>query len=255
MDYLFQVLQDIYTSPFNLGLVVGFMLAEWAVPAQGVDRKVHFGLDLLGFAAGLVFILSIYSPLRYLTEQMVLMDWTAVFERIQASPSWIKVVLCCISIDFTSYWIHRAMHRYPWLWVTHRWHHSVEQLYWFSGFRASFFHFLLFSVPQILLPIFILRMTLQEAAITMAVTNFFQFWKHANIRVRLGLLEWLWVTPHYHAIHHHRGEGQHSNFGFMLTLWDRLFGTRLPLKQMTRPFPMGMAGPDQKPVWRMVLGI
>jgi|GEM_PF-386940 len=255
MENLFRVIQEIYTSPFNLMLVTGFVLAEWLVAAQYVNRRVHLALDVLGFTAGMLFIPIIYSFLREVTEYAASMNWAAILEGMQTLPAWAKLALCALCIDFTGYWVHRAMHHFPCLWATHRWHHSIEQLYWFSGFRASFFQILILGIPQIVFPFLVFRMTLLEAAIAMGIINFLQFWKHANIRVPWEPLEGLFVTPHYHSIHHKRGQAQQHNFGFMFTIWDRLFGTRLPSRQLARPFAMGLTPPQKKTVWRMVLGL
>ncbi len=252
IEYGLQSIRDIYTSPFNILLVTGFMLAEWLVPAQYVNRRVHLALDVLGFTAGMLFILPVYALLREVTEMVAAMDWTTMLKSIQILPAWAKLALCALCIDFTGYWAHRAMHHFPCLWATHRWHHSIEQLYWFSGFRASFFQILILGIPQIVFPFIIFQMSPLEGVIAVGIINFLQFWKHANIRVPWGPLEWLFVTPHYHSIHHQRG--QNHNFGFMFTIWDRLFGTRLPSQQLQRPFAMGLIPSQKKPVWRMILG-
>jgi sterol desaturase/sphingolipid hydroxylase (fatty acid hydroxylase superfamily) len=255
MEHLLSVVRGIYTSPLNLILVSGFVLAEWWVPAQYVNRRVHLPLDVLGFVAGIVFILPIYALLRDVSEWIAAMDWMTMLRGIQSLPSWGKLLLCALCIDFTGYWAHRAMHHFPCLWTTHRWHHSIEQLYWFSGFRASFFQILILGIPQVIFPFLVFQMSLMEGVIAVGIINFLQFWKHANIRVPWGPLECLFVTPHYHAIHHSRDHAMNHNFGFMFTLWDRLFGTQLPSQQLERPFAMGLTLPQKKSVWRMILGL
>lgn len=255
MDNFQRVFQEVYTSPLNLMLVTGFVLAEWLVPAQYVNRRVHLGLDIIGFAAGMVFIVPVYAFLQDVFEMAAAMDWATVLKGLQTLPTWVKFTLCALCIDFTGYWAHRAMHYFPCLWAAHRWHHSIEQLYWFSGFRASFFQILILGIPQIVFPFLVFQMSLLEISFAFGIINFLQFWKHANIRVPWGPLEWLLVNPHYHAIHHNQDYMMNCNFGFMFTIWDHLFDTRLPTRQLVRPFATGLTPPQKRRVWRMILGM
>jgi len=51
-------------------------------------------------------------------------------------------------------------------------------------------------------------------------------WMHMNVSWRSSWLEYVFVTPRYHHIHHSTdAELHHGNYGATFTLWDRLFGT------------------------------
>jgi fatty acid hydroxylase family protein len=68
-----------------------------------------------------------------------------------------------------------------------------------------------------------------------------QHFNHANIRWRLGPLEWLFVVPRYHFVHHGADPKlNNSNFGFLLTIWDRMLGTYTNPDDVGEGFPLGL---------------
>jgi sterol desaturase/sphingolipid hydroxylase (fatty acid hydroxylase superfamily) len=70
---------------------------------------------------------------------------------------------------------------------------------------------------------------------------FVQFWTHTNTDPKLGRLAWLFVTPAYHRVHHAADiELQNGNFGLILTIWDRMFGTYLDPAQVPANFELGL---------------
>jgi sterol desaturase/sphingolipid hydroxylase (fatty acid hydroxylase superfamily) len=136
-------------------------------------------------------------------------------------PSLIVLVL---AIDFWSYVVHRAFHKFPALWAMHSLHHSAEALTAVTGAR----HFwleeplitalpvvgILFKVPpEMVTPIVLLAMLPDGLA-------------HTNVRLSLGRFALVLNNPQYHRIHHSR-EPQHfdKNFCKMLPLFDLIFGT------------------------------
>ena len=129
---------------------------------------------------------------------------------LQNLPSVFKIILALFLVDFLIYWIHRAQHRFDLLWRTHAWHHSIEQMYWFSGFRTSFLHSFIYNIPQVIIPVTLFKLSPAEAGIGYSLGLLIQFWEHTNLNVNVGRLAWLIITPAYHRIHHsatvHRGK-------------------------------------------------
>jgi len=69
-----------------------------------------------------------------------------------------------------------------------------------------------------------------------------QHFNHANLSWRLGSLEWLFVVPRYHFVHHGaESRLNNSNFGFLLTIWDRIFGTYTNPNDVVENFPLGLS--------------
>lgn len=222
-------------------------------PHHAVDRRRDLGLDLVGVVAGLVAVVVAYGALRAAVPVLRPAAWTDATRPLQALPSAAKVAVVVLLADFTIYWLHRLMHRWPLTWRMHRWHHTIEHMYWFAGFRASFLHVLLYGLPQVFLPTLVVELDAAEVAAATAIANLVQVWTHANIRVRCDALQWLIVTPDYHRLHHRADGAAPRNFGNLLTLWDRLFGTH-EAPSAGRSAPCGLGEP-RPGLLRMLVGI
>jgi sterol desaturase/sphingolipid hydroxylase (fatty acid hydroxylase superfamily) len=142
-------------------------------------------------------------------------------------PAWIEILLAFVVLDFAVWLQHFMMHKSAILWRMHKVHHSDRDLDVSSALRFHPFE-LTVSVLYKSAWVAILGVSL-EAAIT------FELWlsanalfNHSNIALPRWLdrpLRWILVTPDYHFVHHsvHANE-QNTNFGFALTLWDRIAG-------------------------------
>lgn len=147
---------------------------------------------------------------------------------IGALPYWAAVPAGVIFLDCAIYWQHRLVHRIPVLWRLHRVHHAdvgfdVTTAVRFHPFEIALSMAIklgliaLFGIPAVAVLIFEILL------------NAGSLFTHANIRLPAAFerrLRWLLVTPEMHRIHHsvHKDE-TNSNFGFQLSLWDRLFGS------------------------------
>jgi sterol desaturase/sphingolipid hydroxylase (fatty acid hydroxylase superfamily) len=238
------------------GLIAVFELCERVWPARPVDRWRDLKLDALSFA----FALAANRGCTFLIRG-VAGDVTPVFLQpsmhyLQRLPSVLRIVIALFVVDFIIYWIHRAQHRFEVLWRTHAWHHSIEQMYWFAGFRTSFLHSLIYNLPQVIIPVTLFKLTPAEAGIGYSLGLLIQFWEHTNLNVDVGMLKWLIITPAYHRIHHsatiHRGK----NLGTTFSLWDRIFGTYVDPAEVGDSFPLGLGERiEMKNVPRMFLGV
>jgi len=142
------------------------------------------------------------------------------------------------------------------MWRTHAWHHSITEMYWFAGFRTSFFHSLLNNIPQVLIPITLFQLSPAEAGIGYSIGAFVQFVEHTNCRLSFGPLNWLLVTPDYHRIHHaatlHRGK----NLAGAFRLWDLLFGTYVDPTTVPSDFELGLGEDiDVRRIPRLMAGV
>ncbi len=127
--------------------------------------------------------------------------------------------------EFVYYWHHRWAHEIRWLWATHSVHHSPNhmnltvagRLGWTGLISGS----VLFFAPLSLIgfhPIAVFLM--------LAVNLFYQVWIHTEVIKTLGPLEWVLNTPSHHRVHHGSNpEYLDRNYGGILIIFDRLFGT------------------------------
>lgn len=100
-------------------------------------------------------------------------------------------------------------------------------------------HLLLFAVPQVFIGYYLLELAPLEAGIAFSAGVVVNIWIHANIWVDLGPLEWIFITPNYHRIHHGAKDFSSKNLGFILTIWDRIFGTYVDPKLVGKDFALG----------------
>jgi sterol desaturase/sphingolipid hydroxylase (fatty acid hydroxylase superfamily) len=250
-EKLFTRYQDFEIAAL-LGLAVVFALLEHLRPARPLDRRRFLRLDLLGLLVAVVSVNVSRLSLFFLLDSLGARDRLAV-PAIQSLPSVVKIAGGIVVLDFCLYWIHRAMHRFDVLWRAHEWHHSIEQLYWFSGLRASFVHIFLYAVPQVVVPFFVLQATPLEAGIGFALGVFVQFYVHSNTDLGLGPLDWLVISPRYHRVHHSLTKNRDMNLGTTLTLWDRIFGTYVDPASVAPGYVLGLGYP--KSPARMMLGV
>lgn len=253
---LAQIVADALIQYQSLSLVliaVAFIVLEPILPHYPVDRRREMLLNVVGVLAGVAFVAISYGALRQLGGTVDVAAWEQAMRVPRELASPVKVLFVVLIVDFSIYWLHRFMHRWNFSWRMHRWHHSIEQMYWFAGFRASFLHILLYGIPQVVVPVFIFDLGPSETMVASVVANFVQIWTHTNLKVNIGPLKWLIVTPDYHRVHHRASDGPAKNLGNLLTVWDRLFGTY----EEPERSPIGRLGlVEPRPgLLRMLLGV
>ena len=236
-------------------LVAAFEVLERVRPAREIDRWKDLKIDVLSFtvAVGVNKLCKVILGATFV--QSVPEFLTTSVAGLQSLPSWIRICLAIVVVDFLIYWIHRAQHRSEVLWRTHAWHHSIEQLYWLSGFRTSFFHSFLYAIPVTSVSLLVFNLTPMEAGIGYSIGLLIQFWEHTNLRVDIGWLKWIIITPDYHRVHHSTGHNR-SNYGTTFSFWDRMFGTYTDPDTVAQDAPLGLGEPiDEKRVPRLLIGV
>ena len=140
-------------------------------------------------------------------------------------PVWLSITFAFIIEDFGGYWIHRFNHRINILWNRHVIHHSSEEFNLSCALRQSvsqtfkFFTFLW-------LPAAFMGVPVEIFAILAPLHLFLQFWYHTRLIDRMGILEYILVTPSHHRVHHAiNPEYLDKNYSQIFIIWDKLFGT------------------------------
>jgi sterol desaturase/sphingolipid hydroxylase (fatty acid hydroxylase superfamily) len=177
----------------------------------------------------------------------------AVPSAIASLPLAARLILYLVLADFSHYWIHRLMH-HPRLWRMHKWHHSPTHMSWAAGNRESlidailvnsgyaFFWPILGAIPNWL------------GAMLLVFSVLKNDWMHLNVRWSLPWLEWLFVTPRYHHIHHSADSSHfNSNFGILFSFWDRLFGTYTQPNVDRDSLQFGIG--ERPPLPRLMVGV
>lgn len=229
---------------FGLGALTHLGEAVW--PLRRYAKPKALRLDLIAFAVTLlarVGIEEVQVPALARLPGLPGFEWMPAVARIvEWKVPWpIALVMSVVMLDFLLYLGHRLLHTSP-LWHTHAAHHSVEHLYWFGGNRSSPIHVAALAAWGTLLAlVWPVRGGSPGLVIEMVIYACIQHFNHANLSWRLGGLGWLFVTPRYHFVHHGADPRLNgSNFGFLFTLWDRMFGTYVNPDDVPNDFPLGL---------------
>jgi sterol desaturase/sphingolipid hydroxylase (fatty acid hydroxylase superfamily) len=154
-----------------------------------------------------------------------------------------KAVLAFLAWDLLLYIWHKASHSFDCLWMFHKVHHNDPYLNVSTAFRAHFLEILIINFMKAML---IVVLGIQEALVLVneTIITLFTMLHHANISFRgERLLGRVVITPYLHRVHHSVKRQEHDrNYGSVLSLWDRLFGTLAELK----PTEIGVKGCAQQ---------
>ena len=133
-------------------------------------------------------------------------------------------LLALLAFDFCYYWKHRCGHEVSVLWAAHAVHHQSEDYNLSTALRQTSTGFIFTWIFY--LPLFILGMPIEVFLTVNAIDLIYQFWVHTQQIGRLGWFDRVFVTPSNHRVHHAQNEIYiDRNYGGILILWDRLFGT------------------------------
>jgi sterol desaturase/sphingolipid hydroxylase (fatty acid hydroxylase superfamily) len=136
--------------------------------------------------------------------------------------------LLFVGQEFCYYWYHRASHRMRWFWATHSVHHSPNELNFSAAYRLGWTS-VATGVLFFFTPLVWLGFPVEAVVETLSINLLYQFWLHATWIPKLGWLEWVLNTPSHHRVHHAANlDYLDANYGGVLIVFDRLFGTCTP---------------------------
>lgn len=169
--------------------------------------------------------------------------WSTTPLRFDMSSAWSWVALF-FARDFIFYWSHRASHQVPLLWASHHVHHSSARLNLGTAMRNSWVGGgidWVFMLPLAALGFDPFSITTMHWA-----ASGYNFVAHCGHVPRLGIIDAIMVTPANHRVHHiDRLDEASCNYGAVLTVWDRLFGT---FRRTARgPLTFGVDPPPARP--------
>lgn len=161
-------------------------------------------------------------------------------------PIWLEAILGFALLELGIYWQHRLFHRLPIFWAMHGVHHTDIDLDLSSALRFHPFEIVISMLIKLALIALIGPMAV-VVLVFEVVLNLAALLSHSNIYLPRSLDRWLRffiVTPDMHRIHHSvLPDETDSNFGFFLSIWDRLFLTyRAEPKQGQIEMVLGLTG-------------
>jgi sterol desaturase/sphingolipid hydroxylase (fatty acid hydroxylase superfamily) len=176
---------------------------------------VAFGYGVIGFASDAL----INSPLREVKEA-----WGIATPWLADSPFIVQVLVVMFAFEFGQYWMHRAMHNWTPLWLTHAPHHHITQLNAMKGFIGNPIELFLISIGVTAL------LDVDLNALFAAITGggVIATYAHANVRADPPIwYGYFFTTIRNHSLHHTAlsYEDTRCNYGNSVIFWDRVFGT------------------------------
>lgn len=232
-----------------LGALVAFLILERIFPVAkwvgGLWRVVkNFGLA--GFNA-------VLSPLIVLPITQFASGHAWEWRPELWSGGWF-ILLDLMLLDCWIYWWHRVNHVLPVLWRFHEVHHLDETLDASSALRFHFGEVLLSSLVRAVV-ILLLNIPFTSVVLFEVVVAVSAIFQHSNVKLPGWLerpLSWFIVTPSIHWVHHHAiRRDTDSNYAAILSVWDRLFGSRSATIR-TADMPIGVEGLRDKPGLKLV---
>ena len=209
----------LYATPFFIGLVLieilyGRFVKDQKHNLMDTVSSLSSGLtNVVKDSLGLVLILVSYP---FLLEHLAL---------IEIKATWLVWVVAFVALDFAGYWNHRLSHQINLFWNQHVIHHSSEEFNLACALRQPISN-LLGYYALLLIPASLLGVPNQVIAILAPIHLFAQFWYHTQYIGKMGILEYVIVTPSQHRVHHAiNPEYIDKNLGQIFCIWDRMFGT------------------------------
>jgi sterol desaturase/sphingolipid hydroxylase (fatty acid hydroxylase superfamily) len=228
MHHVVAILIPALATPFYLaGIGIELAVLRWqrrrgrgpgnAVGYSAKDTNASMNMGslfvLLNLGLGLAFL--------------PVLDWLyddRLFDLGDSVLTWIAVMVLW---DFAFYWMHRAEHEVRLLWASHVTHHSSEHYNLSTALRQTWTPY-----PEhvFMLPLAWLGFPPVMVIVTFGFNLVYQFWIHTEAVDRLpGWIEAWLNTPSHHRVHHGSNPRYlDRNYGGVLIVWDRLFGTFEP---------------------------
>lgn len=221
----------------SISLLLGTSLVVWVLESwrpwrKGATFRRDFFLDafymVFNFILAPVVVLNVlYAGVHHLFQNGI---GSVPAFNIGSWPPLAQIVLLFLVQDFTHYWIHRLLHRVPWLWNFHRVHHSVKEMGFAAHLRYHWMENVIYRGLSFL-PLSIFHANPGDLTPLYLFTLLVGHLNHANLRWNYGPLRWILNHPTMHLWHHMKklaeGRPHGVNFGISLSLWDHLFGTAL----------------------------
>jgi len=215
-----------------IGIFLGLVLLERLIPARQLSRQGRRWLTNLGLSATVTLVVRLFAqfiiPIAGVGIAFLAQDQgIGIFNNISIAPA-LAFIISLFALDGLIYGQHVVFHRFEVLWRMHKVHHADPDLDVTTAVR---FHPLEILISLFVKAVAILALGVPPlAVITFEVLlNGSAMFNHANLELSPTvnrILSLIIVTPDMHRVHHVTDyEAQNRNFGFNLSLWDRIFGT------------------------------
>jgi sterol desaturase/sphingolipid hydroxylase (fatty acid hydroxylase superfamily) len=212
-----------------LGVFAVMAALEYVIPRRRLRlSKGYRWLNNIALVALNTALLRVLIPLGAVGVALWADETGRGLFNLIAAPAWLEIVAAVVILDLAIWAQHLVFHYVPVLWRLHRLHHADQDYDVTTGAR---FHPIEILLSMLIKMGLVAALGVPAVAVILfeVILSAMAIFNHANIRLpeRLdAVLRLIVVTPDFHRVHHSAVMAEtNSNFGFNLSLWDRLFGT------------------------------
>jgi sterol desaturase/sphingolipid hydroxylase (fatty acid hydroxylase superfamily) len=209
----------VLATPVFLGLIAIEFAVGWARGRNTyrlADAFNSIGLGMMSQVTGLFTKLATIGLYTWVHDHAALVT-------LPADALWVWVV-GLLTYDFCYYWLHRFGHTMALLWAAHSVHHQSEDYNLSTALRQTSSGWV--AGWLFYLPMAVLGFPPLVFGVVALIDLLYQYWVHTQQIGKLGWFDRWFCSPSNHRVHHAVNEKYlDKNFGGILIVWDRLFGT------------------------------
>ncbi len=220
----------LYSPAAYFVLLTAVFVLERRMPVRQREfLSPSFRYDLLWYFASVLFNIALVGYFVLWLHAVYHNHFS--FLTIDAVAGWhplAKFIFGVLLADFTRWLSHLVRHKVPLFWSFHAVHHSQSDLNIFTDARGHPIDSMISSTIR-LFPMMVFGNPVPVIMAWLIFETIYPKFYHANIRLNMGPLRYLLVTPQSHRVHHGIDVAyRDTNFGFTFSIWDRMFGTQYP---------------------------
>lgn len=201
---------------------IGIMLLEYYVSVRRGKQYFHFDEAIANINVGIAERLSdVFATGVFYVVFVWIHKHYALFD-IPSGP--VTFIFLFLVTDFVWYWYHRCGHEVNIVWSAHVVHHQSEDFNFTVAARITVIQATARAMFWSVLPL--IGFSPSMTAIMLLIHGTYPFFTHTQMVGKLGILEYFMVTPSHHRVHHSSNPAYlDKNYGDVLIIWDKLFGT------------------------------
>lgn len=211
-------------QPWIVGILLALAVLEWIwrtqIARKGYDLRASMG------SIGVAAIGSLLKPLNTAIIAGAFLATAAIAPLSLPADDWRVWVACFVGVEFAYYWFHRWSHTVNLLWASHAVHHSANEMTLPAAVRLGWTN-ALSGGWVVFLPLILIGFPPAMVGGLLAANLLYQYVLHTEAVGKLWHpIEYLFNTPSHHRAHHASNQAcLDCNFGGVLIVFDRIFGT------------------------------
>ncbi len=206
------------------------------------DRPEVFDFKVILTNFGLGFSYQAVEVVVHFLFLGAAMHYLSTFALYEIALSPLNLVLGFFAMEFLYYWYHRANHRIRYFWCSHVVHHSSEGMNLSTATRQSMTYAFSGGIILFFSPLMIFGFPPEVVMIFYAIDLCYQYFVHTQAVGKFSKpVEFFFNTPSHHRVHHGRNpEYIDKNYGGVVIIFDRLFGTFIEEDMENNPVDYGI---------------